>query len=116
MNRINMTVAILAFMAVVSGCFFGTSSTTVHGIVMNYGKPVSGAEVSFGQALDEEIMTTGPDGKFTLTAKHRPTAILQLKVKKAGFAQDKEIKFPGFAAPTDEIKVEMLKTVSYPGN
>lgn len=80
---------------------------------MNYGKPVEGVEVTFGQTLGEVTMKTGADGKFTLTAKHRFTGMLTLKAKKAGYSQREKIDFPGFAAPTDDIEIEMLKTVRY---
>jgi hypothetical protein len=97
-----------------ASCFLATSSTTVKGVVMNYGKPVEGAEVTFGPVGGEEKVITGPDGKFTLTARHRMASILHLKAKKAGLAQDEKIEFPGLAAPKDEVKIEMLQTVSYP--
>ncbi len=93
--------AMAILIAVGSGCNFSTSSTTVRGVVMNYDVPVEGAEVT---------AVTGKDGRFTLTAKHRPTAMLRVNVKKDGLAQREKMEFPGFAAPDEEINVEMLTT------
>lgn len=103
-----MTAGLTITLLLSLSCFFATSSTTVKGVVMNYDKPVEGAEVTFGPTMGEEKVVTGPDGKFTITAKHRPMAMLRLHAKKAGLGQDKTIEFPGFYAPTDEIKIEML--------
>ena len=94
-----------------SGCIFPTSRTTVKGVVMLSGRPVSGAEVTFGGKLTEVRTITGPDGKFTLTARHRPTQMLELKASKTGYGQYEEIKFPGFAAPDGEIKVELIHII-----
>lgn len=91
-----------------SSCFFATSSTTVKGYVHYDDKPVSGAEITFGPKFGEAKTTTSPDGKFTITVKHRPTAMLEVKVKKAGYGQREEIKFPGFAAPSEQIDIELM--------
>lgn len=107
-NTTSSVFAVLILVFVAGGCFFNTSSTTVKGVVMNYGKPVSGAEVTFGPTLGEVKVTTGADGKFTVTAKHRMTAMLRLTVKKSGMGQREKVEFPGFAAPDEEIKVEMM--------
>ncbi len=113
MNRINTIIIILAAIIIGSGCMFSTSSTTINGVVMNYEKPVAGAEVTFGPTLGEVKTTTGPDGKFTVTAKHRATAMLYLKAEKKGYAQREKIDFPGFYPPEGEVKVEMLETIGY---
>ncbi len=112
-NKLMALVAIGLILVVGAGCMFSTSSTTIIGVVDNYGKPVEGAEVSFGPTLGEVKTATGKDGKFTLTANHGPITMLYLKVNKKGYAQREKIEFPGFAAPEEEIKVEMLETVSY---
>lgn len=53
------------------------------GRVTQYGeKPIAGAEVSFGGTGMETTVTTDADGKFTVTARHRPTQMLYLNVKK----------------------------------
>ena len=97
-----------------SSCLFQTSSTTVKGRVTEYGKkPVADAEVSFGGALNETVVKTQADGTFTITARHRPTQMLRLEVKKKGFAMDEKVEFPGFAAPNEPIEIELMQTVSY---
>ena len=97
-----------------SSCFLPTSSTTVKGRVTEYGeKPVAGAEVSFGGTGFETVVKTGADGKFTVTARHRPTQMLRLEVKKKGFAMSEKVEFPGFAAPDESIEIELMQTVSY---
>jgi hypothetical protein len=97
-----------------TACFLPTSSTTVSGRVTEYGKtPVAGAEISFGGAGLEATTKTGADGKFTVTARHRPTQMLRLEVKKKGFAMDEKVEFPGFAAPTEPIEIKLMQTVSY---
>ncbi len=96
-----------------SACFLPTSSTTVSGRVTEYGRtPVVGAEVSFG-GTGLETTTTDADGKFTVTAKHRPMQMLRLNVKKKGFAMSEKVEFPGFAAPDEPIEIELMQTVSY---
>lgn len=111
LNKANGLAALALIVVVGSGCIFSTSSTTIRGVVMNYDVPVEGAEVTFGPTLGEVTAVTGKDGRFTLTAKHRPTAMLRVTVKKDGFAQREKVEFPGFAAPDEEVKVEMLKTI-----
>ncbi len=97
-----------------SACFLPTSSTTVSGRVTEYGKtPVAAAEVSFGGTGFETTTTTDADGKFTVTAKHRPMQMLRLNVKKKGFAMSEKVEFPGFAAPDEPIEIELMKTVRY---
>lgn len=97
-----------------SACFLPTSSTTVSGRVTEYGKtPVAGAEVSFGGAGLETTATTDANGKFTVTARHRPTQMLRLQVKKKGFAMEEKVEFPGFAAPDEPIEIKLMQTVSY---
>lgn len=103
-----MALAIL--ITVGTGCIFSTSSTTVRGVVIKGDIPIDGAEVSFGPTLGEVTAVTGKDGRFTLTAKHRPTAMLRVNVKKEGLSQSEKVEFPGFAAPDEEIKIEMLTT------
>jgi hypothetical protein len=110
LNTTSSVFAILILVFVAGGCIFNTNSTTVKGIVIYDDKPVSGAEVWFGPTGGQVTTTTGPDGKFTLTAKHRMTGMLRLTVKKAGMGQKDKVEFPGFAAPDEEIKVEMLTT------
>lgn len=105
----------LALLACVSlACVFSTSSTTVSGYVEYDKKPIEGAVVTFGPTLGKTTTTTGADGKFTVTAKHRPSAMLGLEVRKPQVGKENElvnrekIEFPGFWAPTDEIRIEMI--------
>lgn len=95
-----------------SACFLPTSSTTVSGRVTEYGKkPVAGAEISFGGTGWMTTTTTGADGKFTVTALHRPTQMLRLEVRKTGFAMNEKVEFPGFSAPDKPIEIELLETI-----
>ncbi len=111
MLRPFFAIALIAVSLTLSACLFPTSSTTVKGVVMLDGKPVNGAEVRFGGKLAEVTTTTGPDGKFTLTARHRPTQMLEVTAKKPGYGQREEIKFPGFAAPDGEIEVQLITLI-----
>jgi hypothetical protein len=111
MTKALSTVLIICAAVFCTSCIFSTSSTTVKGRVHKGQEPVANAEVSFGGTLAEAKTTTGPDGRFTLTAKHRPTQILTLSVTKSGLTQREEIKFPGFAAPEKEIEVEMMTVI-----
>ena len=104
-----LTVSCLFF----TSCIFPTSSTTVKGYVRNYGKPLANADVSFGETGLTTKTTTDAKGFFTVTARHRPMQMLYLKVEKKGYAMDEKVEFPGFAAPTDDVIVEMLETVRY---
>lgn len=106
-NLISTLIALAALLAVTAACL-PTGSTTVRGRVVYDDKPVDGAEVTFGPALGEVTMRTGPDGKFELTVWHRPTAMLHLKAAKPGMGQREKIDFPGFAAPDSEIEIEMI--------
>ncbi|MBX3244359.1 MAG: hypothetical protein KF685_07865 [Acidobacteria bacterium] len=112
-NRALGNLALGILVIVGSGCFFNSCQTTAKGVVMNYGKPLENAEVSFGPTLGEVKAFTDKDGKFELTAWHRPTAMLYVTVKKKGYAQREKIEFPGFASPGEEIRVEMLETIGY---
>ncbi len=115
MRKIQLQILIVATASLfLSACFLPTSSTTVSGRVTEYGeKPVAVAEISFGGAGSETTMTTDANGKFTVTAKHRPTQMLRLVVKKKGFAMNEKIEFPGFAAPDNPIEIELMQTVRY---
>ena len=74
-----------------SSCIFQTSSTSVKGKVTEYGeKPVADADVSFGGAGSETVAKTGADGTFTVTARHRPTQMLRLEVKKVRIRHARE--------------------------
>lgn len=95
-----------------SACFLPTSSTTVSGKVTEYGdKPIAGAEISFGGTGMKTTTTTDADGKFTVTARHRPTQMLRLEVNKDGFAMSEKVEFPGFAAPDKPIEIELMETI-----
>ena len=115
MGKTKFQFLIIAVMSLfLSACFLLTSSTPVSGRVTEYGeKPVARAEVSFGGVGFETTTTTDADGKFTVTAKHRPTQMLRLNVKKKGFAMSEKVEFPGFAAPDKPIEIELMETVSY---
>ena len=108
MKNLISSFTILSLLAAVSVGCMSTGSTTVRGRVVYDGKPVEGAEVSFGPTLGEATTRTGPDGKFELTARHRPTAMLYLKAAKPGMGQREKVEFPGFAAPDSEIEIEMI--------
>lgn len=96
-----------------SSCIFQTSSTTVSGRVTEYGeKPVVNAEIIFGGTGFETTTKTDASGKFTVTAKHRPTQMLRLQVKKEGFVMSEKVEFPGFAAPDKPIEIELMQTIS----
>lgn len=102
-------VAPLMMLVVTSlACFFSTSSTTIRGKVHYDDKPLEGVEVSFGATGSESKATTGADGKFTITVKHRPTAMLRVNVNKPGYGQREKIEFPGFAAPSEEVDIELI--------
>ncbi|MBK6751432.1 MAG: hypothetical protein IPG67_15895 [Acidobacteria bacterium] len=103
-----IAVGILALVSL--GCL-NTSTTTVKGVVWNYDKPVEGATVTFGPTLGEVSAVTGKDGKFELTVKHRFTAMLYVKAPKPGLGQREKVEFPGFAAPDEEVKVEMIAII-----
>ena len=95
-----------------SSCIFPTSSTTVSGRVTEYGeKPVANAEIIFGGTGFEATTKTDASGKFTVTAKHRPTQMLRLEVKKQGFVIREKVEFPGFAAPDKPIEIELMQTI-----
>ena len=115
MRKTQLQILIIAVATLfLSACFLPTSSTTVSGRVTEYGRtPVVGAEISFGGTGFETTTTTDANGKFTVTARHRPTQMLRLVVKKKGFAMDEKVEFPGFAAPDKPIEIELMETVSY---
>ncbi|HVF48078.1 MAG TPA: hypothetical protein VNA17_10965 [Pyrinomonadaceae bacterium] len=105
-------IAPLVILAATSlACFFSTSSTTIRGKVHYDDKPVEGVEVSFGAVGAESKVTTGPDGKFTITAKHRPAAMLRVNITKPGYGQREKIEFPGFAAPSEEVDIELIAII-----
>ena len=112
MRNLAPSLAALAVLAaVVSGCL-PTSRTTVRGRVVYNDKPVTGATVTFGPTMGEVSAVTGADGKFELTASHRPTAMLRLAAAKEGMVQREKAEFPGFAAPDPEIEVEMIGVIA----
>lgn len=113
MKKIQFQIFIMAVTGLFfSACFLPTSSTTVSGRVTEYGdKPIAGAEISFGGTGMKTTTTTDSDGKFTVTARHRPTQILRLEVNKDGFAMGEKVEFPGFAAPDKPIEIELMKTI-----
>ena len=110
-NKTTVLIAVGIVLFVSMGCYFNTSTTTVKGVVWNYDKPVEGATVTFGPTLGEVSTVTGKDGKFELTVKHRFTAMLYVKASKPGLGQRETVDFPGFAAPGEEIKVEMITII-----
>lgn len=97
----NIAIVIVAI-TLTAGCF-NTSSTTVKGRVMYDNKPVAGAEVS----LNGYKVTTDADGRFSVTAKHRFTAVMEFTVTKSGLSKHSE-KFPGFGAPPGEHEINMM--------
>jgi hypothetical protein len=113
MNRkLGLSLSLLTLLLASSACLPSSSTTTVKGYVFNYDSPVSGATVTFGGTGSKATATTNADGKFTITATHRPTEVLRLEVVADGYGQKEKVEFPGFAAPTGELKIEMLKTIA----
>jgi hypothetical protein len=94
-----------------TSCIFPTSSTTVKGCVTDGEKPVADAEVRFGGVGSQTTVKTKADGGFTITARHRPTQMLYLTISKPGFAEYSD-KFPGFAAPSGNIEIELLHSLA----
>ncbi len=115
MRKIQFQILAVAILSLfLSSCFLPTSSTTISGrVTESGGKPAAGAEISFGGAGLETTATTDADGKFNVTARHRPMQMLRLQVKKKGFAMDEKVEFPSFAAPDEPIEIKLLKTVRY---
>jgi len=108
MNR-GFTAGVLIFISLfATSCFLRTSTTTVRGKVTYDNKPVVGAEVRFGGKMGEDVTRTDHDGRFTLTAKHRPTEMLEIKVLWPGYTHN-EIKFPGFTGDDKPINIELKK-------
>ena len=94
-----------------TSCIFPTGSTTVKGRVRDYKKQaVADAEVRFGGTGFETVTKTSNDGFFTVTARHRPTQMLNLTVSKPGVGTYSD-KFPGFSAPGGNIDVELKPTI-----
>ena len=85
-----------------------SSSTTVRGKVQYDGKPVAGAEVRFGPNMNEATTTTNYDGLFIITATHRPSDVLELKVLKPGYTHDK-IEFPASRTSDREFDIELKR-------
>ncbi|MEP6924404.1 MAG: hypothetical protein ABI954_08050 [Pyrinomonadaceae bacterium] len=56
-------------------------------------------------------MKNDANGKFTVTARHRPTQMLRLEVKKEGFGMREKVEFPGFAAPDKPVEIELMQTI-----
>lgn len=98
------------------GCLFflsclPTSSTTINGYVRDYtGKPVAGADVSFGGTLNKSKTKTDNKGFYEITARHRPTQMLYLEISKPGVGTYTD-KFPGFSAPEDGKTVELRPVI-----
>ncbi|MGI8545312.1 MAG: carboxypeptidase-like regulatory domain-containing protein [Aridibacter sp.] len=115
MRKIQFQILAVAILSLfLSSCFLPTSITTVSGrVTKGDTEPIASAEVSFGGVGFEETTTTDADGKFTVTAKHKPMQMLRLEVKKKAFAMREKVEFPGFAAPDEPIEIELLKTVRY---
>ena len=112
LKRIGYNLIAVATLALLSGCFFSTSSTAVSGRVTEYGnKPVVGAEIRFGGTGAEATTKTDADGRFSVTASHRPTQMLRLQVIKEGFVMKEKVEFPGFAAPDKPIEIELMKVI-----
>jgi hypothetical protein len=95
-----------------TSCLLPTSSTTVRGRVTEYGdKPVADAEISFGGTGFEATTKTDADGRFTVTARHRPTQILRLSVNAEGFVMREKVEFLGLAAPAEPVAIELMRTI-----
>lgn len=109
---LNLLLPLTCIIFLNTACFFSTSSTTVKGFVVDtVGKPIADANISFGGTLSEAETKSDSKGFFTITAKHRPTQMLRLNVTKQGYGMRDKVEFPGFAAPTDNIKVEMIHII-----
>lgn len=109
---LNVSLCLACIIFLNTACIFSTSSTTVKGYVVDtVGKPIADAKISFGGTLSESETKTDEKGFFTITAKHRPTQMLRLNAIKQGYGMREKVEFPGFAAPTDNIKVEMIHII-----
>ena len=112
LKRIHLNLIVAVAVALLSGCFFSSSSTSVTGRVTEYGKkPVAGAEIKFGGTGAEATTKTDADGRFSITASHRPTQMLRLQVIKDGFVMKEKVEFPGFAAPDKPIEIELMEVI-----
>lgn len=111
-SLINLSLPLICLVLLNTACFFSTSSTTVKGYVVDtVGTPIADAKVVFGGTLSETETKTDAIGFFTITVKHRPTQMLRLNVTKQGYGMREKVEFPGFAAPSDNIKVEMIHII-----
>lgn len=109
---LNLSLCLACIIFLNTACFFSTSSTTVKGYVVDTGgTPIADAKVVFGGTLSEVETKSDAKGYFTVTAKHRPTQILRLNATKQGYGMREKVEFPGFAAPSDNIKVEMIHII-----
>jgi hypothetical protein len=108
-SLLNLSLCLACIGFLNTACFFSTSTTTVKGYVVDtVGTPIPDAKILFGGTLSEVETKSDAKGFFTITAKHRPTQILRLNVTKDGYGMMEKVEFPGFAAPTDDIKVKMI--------
>jgi hypothetical protein len=109
---LNLSLCLICLVLLNTACFFSTSSTTVKGFVVDtVGTPIPDAKILFGGTLGEVETQSDAKGFFTMTAKHRPGQMLRLKVTKKGYGMMEKVEFPGFAAPTDDIKVKMIHII-----
>ena len=106
MKRRIPILVLLAVVPLLSTC--RSSNTTVRGKVQYDGKPVAGAEVRFGSNMNEATTTTNYDGLFIITATHRPSDVLELKVLKPGYTHDK-IEFPASRTSDREFDIELKR-------
>jgi hypothetical protein len=66
--------------------------------------------VRFGGTGSETVTNTLADGTFTITARHRPTQMLNLTASKPSVGTYVD-KFPGFAVPDGEISVKLMSEI-----
>ncbi len=109
---LNLSLCLTCIIFLNAACFFSTSSTTVKGYVVDtVGTPIPDAKILFGGTLGEVETKSDAKGYFTITAKHRPGQMLRLNVTKDGYGMMEKVEFPGFAAPSDDIKVKMIHII-----
>ena len=109
-NKTNL-ILILIILGLLSISCFSTSETIVQGYVRaGANEPIAGAKVTLGGVISPSETKTDEKGFYKITTRHSFTQMLYLKVEKEGYAEHSE-KFPGFAAPSEDKNIELMKTI-----
>src|SRR5262245_3085052 len=107
MDRRLLTFALLLTSLLFLSC--RPNTTTVRGTVTIDGKPAPNIEVRFGPNMGEAVTETNYDGRFTITATHKPAEKLELKALKVGYIHDK-IEFPAYSGSgVREYNIELKR-------